>query len=167
MTLLPRHKLRDDAMCTIRCRSTASFVAKLGNPCVTCFAPKQAARCRRVSPHRLHSPVGFEAQTNKPPLSLVLRPKLRNRRSGFEAQTTKPKLPVSSTCTMRIVHSVTRLPDHPATEPPTCASTHRSSGHKSPTRALILRRCPPCRIRHLHTMRQENTLHRNNSRQLG
>jgi hypothetical protein len=54
-----------------------SFKAKLGNPTPTRFAPKQAAECQHVSSHRLHPPIYFEAQIDKPsPL-------------GFETQTKK------------------------------------------------------------------------------
>jgi hypothetical protein len=45
----------------------ASFEAKLGNPCPTCFMMKQAAGSRRVSSHCLRPLIGFEAQTEKPP----------------------------------------------------------------------------------------------------
>jgi hypothetical protein len=59
--------LRDDATCTTRHRSSASFDAKLENPSPTCFTMKQAARCRCVSTHRLQPLIDFEVQTDKPP----------------------------------------------------------------------------------------------------
>jgi hypothetical protein len=63
---LPRD-LRDDATCTTRRRSSASFKTKLGNPMPTCFVTKQAAGCRCMSSHRLHPLIGFEAQIDKHP----------------------------------------------------------------------------------------------------
>ena len=114
-----------------RAPSFANFEAKLGNPSATYFAPKQAARCRRVSPHRLHPPIGFEAQTDKPPLSLVLRPKPRTRRSDFEAQITKPEPSVLRP--NRETHAVVLRPKPPnrcLSSPPCvrCGSHTASSG---------------------------------------
>jgi hypothetical protein len=74
---LPRD-LHDDAMRIIHRRSFPNFEAKLENLSLTYFTIKQATRCRRISSHRLHSLIGFEAQTDKPPPL------------GFEAQTKKP-----------------------------------------------------------------------------
>jgi hypothetical protein len=70
------------------------FEAKLGNPTPTCFTMKQATGCRRVSSHRLHPVIGFEAQTDKPPptwfwgpnqetVMVILRPKSPNSRPWF------------------------------------------------------------------------------------
>jgi hypothetical protein len=90
---LPRD-LRDDAMCTTRRRSFASFEPKLGNSSPTCFAMKQATGCWCVSSQRLHLLIGFEAQTNKSPptwfwgsnqetVMVILRPKSPNRQPWF------------------------------------------------------------------------------------
>jgi hypothetical protein len=57
---LPRD-LYDDATCTTRRRSFTSFEAKLENPSLTCFVMKQATGCQRVSSHRLHPLIDFEA----------------------------------------------------------------------------------------------------------
>jgi hypothetical protein len=86
--------LHDDATCTIHCRSSANFEAKLGNPSLNYFEMNQANRCRRMSSHRLHPPNGFEAQPDKPPptwfwdpnqktVTVILRPKSPNRRPWF------------------------------------------------------------------------------------
>jgi hypothetical protein len=93
--------LCDDAMCTIRRRSSTSFEEKLGKPSPTCFVTKQAARYRHVSSHHLHLLIGFEAQTNKPPplgsevkpktVTVILRPKSPNRRHRFWII---PKIPI-------------------------------------------------------------------------
>jgi hypothetical protein len=92
-TSLPRG-LRDDAMCTTRRHSFASFEAKLGNPSPTCFMMKQATGCRCVSSHRLHLLISFEVQTDKHPptwfvgtnqeiVVVILRLKSPNRRPCF------------------------------------------------------------------------------------
>jgi hypothetical protein len=87
-------KLRDDATCTIRRRSSTSFEAKLKNPNPTYFTIKQAAGCRHVFSHRFHPFIDFEAQTDKPPptrfwginqeiLAAILRHKSSNCRPWF------------------------------------------------------------------------------------
>jgi hypothetical protein len=63
------HDLCDDATCTTHRHSFASFEAKLKNPSLTCFTMKQAAGYRRMSSHCLYPLIGFEAQTDKPPLT--------------------------------------------------------------------------------------------------
>jgi hypothetical protein len=111
------HDLCDDATCTTRRHSSASFEAKLEIPSPTCFPTKQAIRCRRVSSHHLHLLISFEAQTDKPPptwfcdsnqkiITVILRPKSPNRScrfwginwktraSGFEAKPQEPLPPV-------------------------------------------------------------------------
>jgi hypothetical protein len=64
--LSPRD-LCDDATCTVCCRSSSSFDAKLGNPTSTYFTTKQAAKCRHMSSHCFRPLIGFEAQNAKPP----------------------------------------------------------------------------------------------------
>jgi hypothetical protein len=54
-------------MHTIHRGSSVSFEEKLENPCPTCFMMMQATEYRRMSSHRLHLPIGFDAQTDKPP----------------------------------------------------------------------------------------------------
>jgi hypothetical protein len=90
---LPRNHC-DDATCTTRSHSFASFQAKLENPSPICFTMKQPARCQCVSSHRLHPLIGFEAQTDKPPptwfwgpnqeiVAGIWMPKSPNRRPWF------------------------------------------------------------------------------------
>jgi hypothetical protein len=86
--------LRDDATCTTHYHSFTSFEVKLWNPSSTCFSTKQAARCQRMSSHRLHPLIDFEAQTDKPPptwfwgpnqetFMVILRTKSSNRWPWF------------------------------------------------------------------------------------
>jgi hypothetical protein len=74
--------------------TSTNFEAKLENPSLTRFMSKQATRCRHVSSHHLHPPIGFEAQTDKPPptwflgpnqetVMVILRPKSPNQRPWF------------------------------------------------------------------------------------
>jgi hypothetical protein len=53
------HDLHNDAKCTTRYRSFASFEVKLGNPSPTCFAMKHVAVCRCMSLHHLHPLIIF------------------------------------------------------------------------------------------------------------
>jgi hypothetical protein len=150
--------LRDDATCTNRRRSSTSFQAKLENPSPTYFTMKQAAECRRVSSHRLHPFISFEAQTDRPPptwfwgsnqetVVVILRPKSPNHDLGFEAQrmkpvewflgqtTDKPSPPVlrlnRKTCASCLlnVYDVDHTRHHPTT---------RSSSHQVPDLCLII-----------------------------
>jgi hypothetical protein len=91
--------------------NNAAATVTLGVP-QTCLAMKQATRSRCTSSHRLHSLIGFGAQTVKPPtfgfeaqtkksssrfwgpnhqtVAVVLRPNHQTINLGFEAQTKKP-----------------------------------------------------------------------------
>jgi hypothetical protein len=59
-----RRKLHDDAMCITRSHASTSLNDILGNPSVTCFLMKQAARCRHVF-HAVLPPSVYGA-TDKP-----------------------------------------------------------------------------------------------------
>jgi hypothetical protein len=128
---------------------------KLGNPSTTCFTPKQDDGCRRVSRHRLHLPIDFEAEINKPPplgfeaqkkeiIAMISRPKSPNCSSGFEARPLnyrhwfegKPENPrfSSAPCVRFRLHTVS--PDLPIIWLP---STQLVPDHRrSPTPSLIL-----------------------------
>jgi hypothetical protein len=67
----------------------------------------------------------------------ILRPKLGNRWTWFWGSTKKPVLLVSL-CTVQTAHSITRLPDHPAIEYPTCAWSSPIICTRSPTPTYIL-----------------------------
>jgi hypothetical protein len=64
-------------------------------------------------------------------------------------------MPLVSSCTVQTVHSVTRPPDHPATEYLTCVTIPGPLQQVSYS-CHDPHRCPPCRTYHLHTMRQAN-----------
>jgi hypothetical protein len=80
--------LRDDATCTTRRCSFASFEAKLGNPSRTCFQAKQAARSRYVSHAIFILPSVLLCNWQTIP-HFVLRPKSRKCCSDFVGQITK------------------------------------------------------------------------------
>jgi hypothetical protein len=70
------------------CRASTSLEARLGNPRLTCFLAKQAARSRCVSKvvFILPSVLWHNRQTIA---RLVLKPIPRNYHSDFKAQITK------------------------------------------------------------------------------
>jgi hypothetical protein len=139
--------LHDDATCTTRHRSSASFEAKLGNPNLTFFVMKQAARWWCVSSHRLHMLISFEAQTDNPPPTWFWGPNQETVAVIWWAFT-KPQLPVLRpkpgnlpTLVLRfnqeirapclLVHGVDHTQYHP---------TSRSSSHQVPDLCLTI----PC-----------------------
>jgi hypothetical protein len=156
---LPRD-LYDDATCTIHRHFFTKFEVKLGNPSPTCFTMKQAVGCRRVSPHRLHLVIGFEAQIDKPPpldfggwtkklawwfwgtnhqiIDLSFEAQTKKPSQRFWCQTTdKPSPPILrlnwKTCASHLLHVYDA--DHTRRHP-----TSRWSGHRvpDPTLASIL-----------------------------
>jgi hypothetical protein len=76
----------------------------------------------------------FEAQIEKPS-TLVLRLN-QETRSWFWGSTKKPDLLIS-TCMVQTAHGITRPPDRPATEYPTCALPSPILCTRSPTMILI------------------------------
>jgi hypothetical protein len=92
----------------------------------------------------------------------------RNRTSGFKAKqlinyrswfwdSTKKLALLVSLCTVQTAHDVTRPPDRPATEYPTCA-TILGPLHQVFYSCHDPHCCPPCHTSHLHTMRQANMI---------
>jgi hypothetical protein len=75
------------------CRASASLKARLGNPGLTCFQVKQAARSRHVL-HTIFILPSVLWRNRQIIVHLVLRPKSRNHRGDFVGQITKPQLPV-------------------------------------------------------------------------
>jgi hypothetical protein len=81
---------------------------------------------------------------------------LTNRRPWFWGSTKKLVL-LLSMCTVQNAHGVTRPPDRPTTEYPTCAIISVPLHHVSYS-CHDPRHCPPCHTFHLHTMRQLNVI---------
>jgi hypothetical protein len=153
-----RCNLCDDATCTVHRHTSGSFEARLENPRMIFFAPKQAAKSQHVS-HTVPflSVLWCNLQIES---RLVLRSKPRNRRGNFEAQITKLKLSVLRPksknrwhwfwgsikktallifmCMIQTAHGVTQLPDRPVTKYPTYAWPSRILCTKSPGLATIL-----------------------------
>jgi hypothetical protein len=86
------HDLCDDVTYTTCSRASNSLEVRLGNPSLTSFHVKQAARSQCVSRADLLPSVLWRNQQTE--ASLVLRPKPRNHRDDFESQITKPELPI-------------------------------------------------------------------------
>jgi hypothetical protein len=175
--------LCDDAMCMTHHCSFANFEAKLGNPSLTRFEARQAARSRRVSHTVLILPL-ILWHNQQTIAHLVLRPKPRNHRSDFVGPITKPQLPVLRPRLGNLMTLVLKLNQETRTshllvhgeDRTQCHPTYRSFHHRVPDLCLTIpgplhhvsyscldpHRCPPCRTYHLHITRQVNTfLHMN------
>jgi hypothetical protein len=82
-------------------------------------------------------PLWFEVQTKKP-LWWFWDLNHQTIDFGFEAQIKKPVILVFFMCTTCIAQGITRTPDRPTIEYPTCARSSSILRIKSPTPALIL-----------------------------
>jgi hypothetical protein len=148
-----RCNLCDDVTCTVHRHASDNFEARLENPRMIFFAPKQAAKSQHVSHTVPFSSVlwcNLQIESR-----LVLRSKPRNRRGNFEAQITKLKLSVLRPksknrwhwfwgsikkttllifmCMIQTAHGITQLPDRPVTKYPTYAWSSRILCTKSPS----------------------------------
>jgi hypothetical protein len=105
---------------------------------------------------RRNRPNGFVVKLVKNhPSGFEVKP-LTNCRPWFWGSTKKHMLLISSYM-VQTAHSVTRPPDRPATEYPTCAIIPDPQ-HQVSYSCHDPHRCPPCCTCHLHTTRQANMI---------
>jgi hypothetical protein len=99
---------------------------------------------------------GFEAKPLETVTAGFEAEPLTNRRPWFEGSTKKPALLVFM-CMVQTTYGATQPLNRPDTEYPTCA-TIPGPLHQVSYSCHDPHHCTPCRMSHLHTMRQANMI---------